>query len=117
MWCEFFGVDVCMCVCACVCVGAFVCPLPRLLIISGMIWTPYDWLNKFYSCYMAVVIIIGDGRGLIVLKRIIETNLIRVSRPYLFEKLLLGPLYSATIPFISFGNQLQFQIEATVPAA
>ena len=57
-----------------------------------MVWygTPYDRLNKFYSCYMAVVIIIGGGCGLIVLKCIIETNLIRVSRPYLFEKLLLG---------------------------
>ena len=24
-----------------------VCPPPRLLITSGVIWTPYDWLNKF----------------------------------------------------------------------
>ena len=33
--------DVCVCVC--------VCPPPRLLITSSMIWTPYDWLNNFYS--------------------------------------------------------------------
>ena len=25
---------------------------------------PYDWLIKFYTCYMAVVVIINDGRGL-----------------------------------------------------
>ena len=45
----------------CVCV----CPPPRQLISSGMIWTPYDWLNKFYSCYMAIVIIVnGCGLGI-----------------------------------------------------
>ena len=36
-----------------------------VLITSGMIWTPYDWLNKLYSFYiMAVVVVIGNGRGL-----------------------------------------------------
>ena len=30
----------------------------------GVICTPYGWLNKDYSFYMAAVIIIGDGRGL-----------------------------------------------------
>ena len=25
---------------------------------------PYDWLNKFYSCYMARVAIIVNGHGL-----------------------------------------------------
>ena len=46
--------------CLCVCVS----PPPRLLITSGVIWTPYDWLNKFYSFYMATAVIIGSGRGL-----------------------------------------------------
>ena len=50
--------DVCMRVCV------SVRPPPKLLIISGVIWTPYDWLNKFYSFYMAPVIIIGGRRGL-----------------------------------------------------
>ena len=45
-----------MCVC--------VCPAPRLLITSGMIWTPYDWLNKFYSFYMKTLVNIVDGCGL-----------------------------------------------------
>ena len=40
-----------------------VCPPPRLFITSGVIWTPCDWLNKFYSCYMATVVVIVDGRG------------------------------------------------------
>ena len=49
-----------MCVCVCVCVS-----LPsRLLITSGVIWAPYDWLNKFYSCYMATVVVIVNGHGL-----------------------------------------------------
>ena len=30
----------------------------------GVIWTLYDWLNKFYSCYMATVVGIVDGRDL-----------------------------------------------------
>ena len=34
------------------------CPPMRLLITSAMIWTPYDRLNKFYSCYMATIVII-----------------------------------------------------------
>ena len=46
------------------CVCVFVCPPLRLLITSGVIWTPYDWLNKFYSCYMATVVIIINGHGL-----------------------------------------------------
>ena len=46
----------CMHVCMCVCVS----PPLRLLITSGMIWTPYDWLNKFYSfCVVAVVGIVS----------------------------------------------------------
>ena len=59
---------VCVCVCVCASVRACVCvsvclPL-RLLITSGVIWTPYDWLNKFYSCHMATVVVIFNGRVL-----------------------------------------------------
>ena len=46
----------------CVCVSA-----PRLLITSGVMWHdvgPYDWLNKFYGCYMTTVVIIVNGHGL-----------------------------------------------------
>ena len=46
-----------MCACLCVCVG-------RLLITSDVIWTPYNWLNKFYSCYMANVVGIINGHSL-----------------------------------------------------
>ena len=45
-------------------VCVFVCPRPRLVMISGEIWTSYDWLNKFYSYYMETVVIIVNGRGL-----------------------------------------------------
>ena len=41
-----------------------VCLSPRLLITSGMILTSCDWLNKFYSCYMAIVVVIVNGCGL-----------------------------------------------------
>ena len=50
-----------MCVFGCVCVCVCVCPPLRLLITSGMMWRdmdPYDWLNKFYSRYMAIVVTI-----------------------------------------------------------
>ena len=51
----------------------YVCvPIPRLLITSGMIWTPYYWLNKFYSFYMAAVVAINDGCGLTVKVRCIN---------------------------------------------
>ena len=58
---------VCVCVCACACVRAYVCvcvclPL-RLLVTSGVIWTPCDWLNKFYSFCMATVVVIVNGQG------------------------------------------------------
>ena len=33
-------------------------------LIDHIVWTPYDWLNKFYSCYMASVVIIPNGCGL-----------------------------------------------------
>ena len=36
----------------------FVCPPPRLLITSGVILTSCDWLNEFYSCYMATIVVI-----------------------------------------------------------
>ena len=45
-------------------VGMCVCLSPRLLITSGMIWTPYDWFNKFYGCCMATVVDIFDECGL-----------------------------------------------------
>ena len=31
-----------------------------------MIWTPYNWLNKFYSCYMATVVGIVGRHGLTI---------------------------------------------------
>ena len=46
----------------CECLYACVCPPPRLLITSGVICTPYDWLNKFYGFYMAAMVGIGSGR-------------------------------------------------------
>ena len=55
----YFLMCVCMCVRVCVCVSA-----PRLLITSGVIWTPYDWLNNFYSFYMMSVVINHSGHSL-----------------------------------------------------
>ena len=48
-----------MCVCVCLRMSL----PPRLLITSGMIWTPYDWLNKFYSFYVAAVVGIVTRHG------------------------------------------------------
>ena len=42
---RIVGMRVRVCARARVCV----CPHPRLFITSGVIWTPYHWLNKFYS--------------------------------------------------------------------
>ena len=50
-----------LCVYVRVCVCLHVYPPLRLLITNGVIWTPYNWLNKFYGCYMAAVVSIGSG--------------------------------------------------------
>ena len=59
-----------------------VCPPPRLLISSGMIWTPYDWLNKHYNFYMAAVVVIGDGCGLRI--EVCRRNQRNESTPWLY---------------------------------
>ena len=41
-----------------------VCVPQRLLITSAMIWTLNNWLNQFYSFYMAIVVIMVNGCGL-----------------------------------------------------
>ena len=46
----------------CVCVSA-----PRLLITSGVMWCDIDsrrLVKQVYSCYMATVVAIVNGRGL-----------------------------------------------------
>ena len=70
----------CRCLLGSVCV--FVCmSSPRLLISSGVIWTSYDWLNKFYSRYMATVVVIVNvcGLGIVALVSVTDTNPLRVS--------------------------------------
>ena len=59
------GACVLACVCACMCVWGCMCvPTLRLLITSGVIGTPYDWLNKLYSFYMAAVVSVIIGMAL-----------------------------------------------------
>ena len=41
-----------------------VCPPPRLLITSGVMWTPYDWLNIFYSFLYIDVTVNGRSLGI-----------------------------------------------------
>ena len=50
------------CVYVCVCMS--VCPPPRLVITSGVMWTPYDWLNKYHSFCMAAIVNIISRHGL-----------------------------------------------------
>ena len=79
-----------------------VCPLPRLLITSGVIWTPYDWLNKFYSFYMAAVVVIGSGRGLRIEAR--RGNQSNKSKPALYK-----PLYhcNSSLKGLYFSNKTE----------
>ena len=57
-----------------VCLSVYVCVClpPRLLITSGVIWTPYGWLNKFYRFYMATAVVIGSGHGLRIEERCVN---------------------------------------------
>ena len=59
----------------CMCVS----PPLRLLRIGGIMWHDmdlYDWLNKFYSCYMAAAVGIVSTHDLLMF--VIEANLIRL---------------------------------------
>ena len=62
----------------CVYIHVYAPPL-RLLIASGMMWTPCDWLNKVYSFYMAAIDGVVIVSMALAMRCIIETNLIRVS--------------------------------------
>ena len=48
----------------CVCVCVSVCSPPRLVITGGMIWTPYDWLKKYYNFCVAAIVGIVSRHGL-----------------------------------------------------
>ena len=68
-------VYVCMSMCVCVCV----CMHLRLVkTTSGMMWTSYVWLNKFYNFYVVAVVSIV-GRCGITIEVCRGNNLIRVS--------------------------------------
>ena len=69
----------------CVYAHVSVCPPPRLLITSGVIETPYDWLNKFYRLYMAAAVIISSGRDLKIEARC--GNQPNKSKPVLYKLL------------------------------
>ena len=68
------GSRVCVCMCLCVCVHVYVCMyacvymLARLLMTSSTMWhdmwTPYDWLNEFYTFNMTIVVCIISRYGL-----------------------------------------------------
>ena len=49
-----------MCVCACACASV------PLVATDGVIWAPYDWLNKLYKSYVASVVSIVNGYGLLI---------------------------------------------------
>ena len=55
-------VCVCVCVCVCACLHWCVCVYPPDVI--NIKWTLYDWLNKFYSFYVAAVVGIISRHGL-----------------------------------------------------
>ena len=56
------GMHFCVCVYVCVFVYVsmcvFVCVFCLLLStrLSGIVWTQYDWVNKFYNFYMSAVV-------------------------------------------------------------
>ena len=60
----FLKLFLCGCLYKCLCVYVCVHPPLRLLIIRGVIYTPYDWLNKFYGFYITAVVGIVSGHGL-----------------------------------------------------
>ena len=75
---------------------ACVCLPPRLLITSSVMWRdidPFDWLNKFYGFYMAVVV------GIFLIFLLNQARAGRSSPGFL--ELLLSPsacLYACVCP-------------------
>ena len=69
---KIVSVQTSVCVFACVSTPR----LLKLVVQCGVIWKPNDWFNKFYSCYMATVVVMVNGHGLCI----IETNPIRASQ-------------------------------------
>ena len=56
-WPNSVHTTVCVCVCVCLFfVRVYVCLPLRLLITNGIIWTPYDWLHKFYIAAIVGII-------------------------------------------------------------
>ena len=65
LYVRVFGLRLHLYVCVCMCV--FVCPHLRLLITSGVMWNDMDHIllvKQVYSCYMATIVIIVNGRVL-----------------------------------------------------
>ena len=65
----------------CVCMRLYVC----VPLTSGVIWTPYDWLSKGCSFYVAGVIIISSGCALRIEAHKNQPN---KSKPSLYKPLL-----------------------------
>ena len=61
-----------------------------------MTWTPYDWLNKGYSFYMAAVVVISGGCGFTI-------EACHINQP---NKSKLS-LYSVTFTLTLLLNKLQ----------
>ena len=52
----FLKIDSVWIIAMCVCVYIFALGHKLLVVWCDMIKTPYDWLNKLYSVYMAVIV-------------------------------------------------------------
>ena len=59
---------------------------PRLLTTNGMMWTPFGWLNKGYSFYMAAVVVISSGHSLRI--EVCHSNQPNKSKLSLYKPLL-----------------------------
>ena len=84
--CLYGSIYVGMCACVCMCMYVYACVCAyvggcitdqRKFITSGMVWIPFDWLNKFYSYHLPPPIISIVNRYGLKMKCIVETNLIR----------------------------------------
>ena len=67
-------------------VCVYIRPCMKLLITSDVIWIPHDWINKFYSSYMAAVVDIISGCSLSVDVR--HTNHLNKSKLVLYKPLI-----------------------------
>ena len=93
----------------CMCLS--VCPPLRLVITSGMKWTPYDWLNKFYSLILQLQLVSLVDKPEPIMLKILLIIPSSTSQKITHYSYLILPLLPILFPYYSFALMFQVRID------